>query len=266
MKEHLKKITNKTINELLNNEIIMPSIYFEKFNKNAKNLEIDLEDKKFNKEMNKVLVNDYETIESYMQTIADNISTIQKAAKNSKKAILEKNVEMLSDIYKQMNDLEKEVASLNNKLFIDTLTNTYNRKWIYNKYLDKNADFKNDGIVVLIDISDHEYIEKEYGSLIANNLLIFTTNFIKKNLKEEKINFEIARFLDNQFLLFIDNCDEKDIKNLLLNIKQLLLNTTLKSNSGLIVKGNFDYYTHNFMTKQSSREIFENLYSHSDIE
>lgn len=266
MKENLKKITNLTVNELLNNEIIMPSIYFEKFNKNAKTLEIDLEDKKFNKEMNKLLIKDYESIESYMQTIEKNISTIQKAAKESKKAILEKNVEVLTDIYKQMNDLEKEVEELNSKLFVDSLTNTYNRKWIYNKFLDKNADFKDDGICVLIDICDHEYIEKEYGNLIANNLLIFTTNFIKKKLKEESVDFEIARFIDNQFLIFAKDISQKDIKNLLLNIKQLLLNTTLKSNSGLILKGNFNYYSQTFILKQSSREVFENLYTHSNDE
>jgi len=32
MKKKLEKITNTTINELLNNEIILPSLYFERFN------------------------------------------------------------------------------------------------------------------------------------------------------------------------------------------------------------------------------------------
>ena len=47
MKKELKKITNLTINDLLNKDVIMPSIYFEKFNKNARTLEINLSDSSF---------------------------------------------------------------------------------------------------------------------------------------------------------------------------------------------------------------------------
>ena len=44
MKQELKKITDLTINDLLNNDIILPSTYFDKFNYHAKELEIDLDD------------------------------------------------------------------------------------------------------------------------------------------------------------------------------------------------------------------------------
>lgn len=260
MKTQLKKITDLTVNELLNNEVIMPSIYFEKFNKNAKTLEINLDDTSFDKELNKIIVEDFETIENYMNSIMSNVGTIQKAANDTKVALKNKDIDMLSDIYKQMHTLEKEVKSLNSKLFVDELTNTHNRKWIYNKYLNKEADFKSNGIAILIDVIDYKYIEQEYGTLIANNLLIFITNFIKKNLKEEGSKYKIARFIDNQFFIFVSENNEKETKNLIFNIKQLLLNTTLKSNSGLVIKGNFDFYVKSFMENQSSKEVFENLY------
>ena len=47
MKKELEQITNLTINELLNKEIILPSLYFEKFNYHAKKMEIDLEDEPY---------------------------------------------------------------------------------------------------------------------------------------------------------------------------------------------------------------------------
>ena len=44
-----KKITNLTINDLLNNDVILPSNYFDKFNYHAKEMEINLDDEDFKK-------------------------------------------------------------------------------------------------------------------------------------------------------------------------------------------------------------------------
>ena len=41
MNHKLEQITNLTINNLLNNKIILPSSYFEKFNYYAKEIEIN---------------------------------------------------------------------------------------------------------------------------------------------------------------------------------------------------------------------------------
>ena len=61
MKKQLKKITDLTINELLNNEIILPSTYLDKFNYHAKELEVDLDDENFNKELNNLILKDFHT-------------------------------------------------------------------------------------------------------------------------------------------------------------------------------------------------------------
>ena len=261
MKKHLRKITNLTVNELLNNEIIMPSTYFEKFNKNATTLEVNLDDDSFNKEMNKILVEEFDTIEVYMKSIMSNANIIGNAAKGTKKALLEKDIDSLNDIYKQMINLEKEVKDLTNKIFIDDLTNTFNRKWIYNKYLNKDALFKENGLCVLIDVNDYNYIEGEYGELLANNLLIFITRFLKKNLKEEDCNFKIARFFDNQFVIFVNNKNIEILKNLIFNIKNLLSNTNLKSNSGLFIKANYEYTIQAYTKGHDSKDIFESLFN-----
>ena len=64
MKKQLKKITDITINELLNKDVIMPSIYFEKFNKNARTVNINLEDTSFVKELNNILIEDFNSIKN----------------------------------------------------------------------------------------------------------------------------------------------------------------------------------------------------------
>lgn len=260
MKNELKKITDITINELLNKDVIMPSIYFEKFNKNAKNFDFEINDSSFEKELEKVLINDFDSIEQYMNTIEKNASLIKEAVEEAQVALLHKDIDSLSDIYNQMSKLEKEVVYLNRQLFVDDLTSSNNRKWIYNKFLNKNAQFKKNGICVLIDIRDYSYINSEYGALLANNLLIFINNFIKENLKEEKVDFKVARFFDSEFLIFIDDKKEKEVSDLIFNIKQLLKNTTLKSKAGLVIKADYKYSILKYKEKQDSKETFEQLF------
>lgn len=260
MKQQLKKITDTTMNDLLNKDIVMPSIYFEKFNKNAKTLDLNIEDSTFVKELNNILIQDFNSIEEYMKTIEKNASLIKDAVEDAQDALLHKDIDTLSDIYSQMSKLEKEISSLNRQLFVDDLTSSHNRKWIYNKFLNKKAQFKQDGICVLIDIIDFDYIDSEYGSLLANNLVIFINNFIKDNLKEEKVNFKIARFFDNQFLIFIEDKKEKEISNLIFNIKELLKNTTLKSKAGLVIRADYKYTISKYNKLEESKEVFEQLF------
>ena len=259
MKKKLKTITNLTINELLNNEIIMPSTYFERFNKNAKNLEINLEDSSFKEEINQVILKEFDTIEVYMDHLLKNISVVEDAAIRSQKALVEKDSETIDLIYNQMRTLENEIKELTNKIYVDNLTNTYNRKWIYNKFLNKDAQFKTEGICILIKISDYTYIQKEYGSLLTDNLLIFISGFISKKLTEDNCNFKISRFADDQFLLFLDNQNIKNINTLIYNTKISLANTTLKSNSGVIIKPTYEYKVAIFNKHEDSKDLFDKL-------
>jgi len=259
LKLELKKITNLTINELLNNEIILPSTYFNKFNYHAKELEINLDDENFKKELNSIILEDLQTIENYMNVIISSASALQENTKNATNAIINKDVDTLGDIYTKMLELEKEVRCLNSKLFLDDLTNSFNKKWIYNKFLNSEALFQQNGICVLVDVVDYVYIQKEYGELLANNLLIFATKFIKQKLKDENLNFKIVRYNENRFLIFILNENEKETINSILNLEQVLLSTTLKSNSGLFIKAKYEFKICSYKTNQESKEIFERL-------
>ena len=260
MKKQLKKITNITINELLDKDVIMPSIYFEKFNKNARTVDVDLDDSSFVKELNNLLIEDFNTIEKYMNEIEKNVVLIKSAVNDTKTALLNKDIDTLTDVYSQMTKLEKEINLLNRQLFVDDLTSSNNRKWIYNKFLNEKAEFKRSGICVLIDIRDFDYINNEYGSLLANNLIIFINNFLKESLKDENYDFKIARFFDNQFLIFIEDKKEKEVSDLIFNVKQLLTNTTLKSKTGLVLRADYKYSIHKYKENEDSKDIFEQLF------
>lgn len=260
MKNKLKKITNLTVNELLSNEVILPSNYLEKFNYHAKELEINLDDENFKQEINRVILEDFKTIENYMNLIMSSTSTLKRNTIDAKNAIVNKDENSLDNIYEKMIKLEKELNELNNKLFLDDLTLAYNKKWIYNKFLDEKGLFQEDGICVLVDVVDYSYIFKEYGELLANNLLIFAVNFIDQKLKDEHLNFKIIRYNENKFMIFLSNTtDKKNIINSIINLEQLLLHTTLKSNSGLFIKAKYEFGSSEYKSNQESKEVFEKL-------
>ena len=100
MRQQLKKITDLTINDILNKNIILPSTYFDKFNYHAKELEIDLDDEKFKHEINKLISEDFQAIENYMNLIATNAAALKESTKNAADAILNNDIDSLNDIYK----------------------------------------------------------------------------------------------------------------------------------------------------------------------
>ncbi len=269
MKQQLKKITNLTINDILNKDIILPSVYFDKFNYHAKELEINLDDENFKKELNNIILEDLNTIENYMNIIMSSTIHLKENTKNATNAIINNDVDTLGDIYKKMLELEKEIKCLNSKLFLDDLTNSFNKKWLYTKFLDKNTSFQQNGICVLVDVIDYTYIQKEYGELLANNLLIFATKFINQKLKDENIDSKIVRYNENKFMIFLlieEKENKKTIIDAILNLEHLLSNTTLKSNSGLFIKAKYEFKISSFEKAEESKEVFEKLLTHKKEE
>ena len=211
MRTKLETITNLTINDLLNNKIILPSSYFEKFTNHAKKVEINLEDETFTNELNQLILEDFNKIEEYLKIILTSVETLQENTNDAKNAILNKDDDSLDNVYKKMITLQNEINSLTEQIYLDESLNIYNRKWIYNKFLDSQAQFQEDGICVLLDILDYFYIQKEYKEVLSKNLLLFVIKFISEKLKDENYEFKIARYLENKFFIFIFDKNKKEV-------------------------------------------------------
>ena len=64
MKTKLKEITDSTVCELLGNDIILPSNYFQCFDKYAKTVDLDLESESFEKELSELILDEFNEINS----------------------------------------------------------------------------------------------------------------------------------------------------------------------------------------------------------
>lgn len=257
MKDKLKEITDKTINELLSNEIILPSDYFQCFDKNSKDIEVDLESKDFEKELDSLIVKEFSTINSYVN---DAIKTIDSAAditQQAQKAIEENDSLLLKNLYKQIKNLKEELEGITNNVYKDYLTKVYNKKWLYHKFLNEKISFKENAIVTLIDIKDYDYISNTYSKLIANNLLMYITSFMIKKLEEEDLNFKIVRYLTNRFIIIFEENNIDNIHTIMNLISSMLFDTTLKSNSGILIKPTYDYSSMIAQKEQSFHDFLE---------
>lgn len=259
MKDKLKIITDNTVNDLLNEEVILPSNYFRCFDKHAKTLEIDLGSEKFEEEMSKLLVDEFNDINSYVNTAMQTIDEASQVTLNAQEAIKNNDENALKSLYKQIKDLQSELENITDNVYKDYLTKVYNKKWLYHKYLSKDVTYKNDAIVALIEVSDYEYITEKYNKLISNNLLIFISKYLKDKLKEEDLDFEISRYLTNRFLILLNEEDMFNIETVLKTVNNVLDGTTLKSNSGIIIKPRFNYSISKVNKDQAFMKSLETL-------
>ncbi|QKF81590.1 hypothetical protein AEBR_1094 [Halarcobacter ebronensis] len=260
MKDKLKKITDLTINELLPQEIILPSNYFQCFDKHAKMIDIDLKDEKFEKDINEVLINEFAQIDKYVKDASVTIQEVELITQDAQEAIKNKDESALKVLYKQINTLKSELNSMTENIYKDHLTKFYNKKWLYHKMLNEQAKFKKTNIVMLINIQDYEYIVKTYNKFIADNLILYIITYMNDKLKDESLEFEIVRFLNDKFLIIFDDIDINLVKSLANSISNILYDTVLKSHSGVFLKPKFNYCLEKVNKNESFHELLDDLY------
>lgn len=259
MEINLKKVTDKTLNKLSQNQIILPSVYFKTFNTSAKELDIDIFDDDFKVEIDTVLNNEFEEISSYMDKAIYNIDTLSKATNDAHKAITTKDTKGLEAVSEKVTNLKKELLNIKKLIFVDEVTNTLNRKWIYKRLLNSNAKFRENGTIALIFINDYETFIKQYSQNIADNVLIYITKFIMKNLAEHELKVDIAKYTENKFLLIYKDGYEKSFQTFLAKVKEDILSTTLQSKSGVRLKTQFDFTITKFKKDSDFQNIIDTL-------
>lgn len=259
MKKKLKEITDSTVNELLGNDIIMPSNYFQCFDKHAKSAEVNLDSDTFEKELSDLIIDEFNVINNYVNDAVKTIDIATGLTIDAQKAIKENNTLLLKNLYNQIGELRGELETITNNIYKDYLTKVNNKKWLYHKYLTKDAKFKDSAILVFVNIADYEYISNTYNKLISNNLLIFISKYLDEKLKEEGLDFEITRYLSNKFILTFNEYEINAVASILNTISSVLFEKTLKSNSGIIIKPTFDYSIAKVKKDENFHEVLSTL-------
>lgn len=260
-KNNIKTITDKTVNKLLGQEIILPSTYFQTFSEYANELNISLKDKSFTKEINQTIQDDIRKVNKLMDETLKGMEKLSQATSDAQKAIIDKDEEELSVILSQVDEMKNEITLLIGQLYQDSLTKLNNKKWIYDRYLNGSENMQNNGLLVNININDFRYINDTYGEFVGDSALVYISKFLTKKLKEEQIEYELVRFGGDDFNIFITDDILSDIKSLFSNLRSQLLNSSLKSKSGHIFKIVFSYGIIPYKTN----EKFHSILSQSNV-
>lgn len=209
--DKLVQITEKTMLRLLKDEIIMPSKYLETFTEEMRKIDNVHEEQS----LNSVITDEEE--------IMNNIRSLKK---------MEHHLFNTSrDYLKELNALKSDMNTLRTQLFADDISETKNRLWIFKDKLNNNETFNDCGFLVSIKISEYKKILKEYDSNIGNKLLKQVSDYMIRYMKDKHCDYEIVRYMEDNFLIFMHNLNEKDVEEHIANMQNGMSNYNFKHRS-----------------------------------
>ena len=196
----LAQITKLTFEKLGQEDVIMPSTYYETFINEAKELG-----------NNELQTDDQPT----------NTTKMLKEVENKlfgKEDILLQSVEAL----------KIELSQLRKQFFADNMTAAYNVSWLYQYKMSENRSFKDNGYVVDIKLGAYDAIIKDYGQNIAEKLITLLCDYLIEDLQKNHLEYDIVRFREDQFLLFIYSMNEDELSEYLEGLYHKILNHTFR--------------------------------------
>lgn len=132
------------------------------------------------------------------------------------------------DVVKEIPAIKSEIKLIQKNLFSDDISKTKNRLWIFKDKLSENDTFSDFGFLVSIKISEYTTIFKEYGSNVANKLLTLVSDYMILYMDENQLSFDIVRYSDDNFLIFIKDLDEEEIEAHMANMQKGMSNYKFK--------------------------------------
>ena len=124
--------------------------------------------------------------------------------------------------YKQLSELENKKNEIYQSLITDSITNLYSRSKLYTdlKNLQKIA-------LMLIDIDSFSTINNAYGYDVGDSILVEVAKILQKEVSETDL---IYRIESDNFLLLLQDKNDKYLLNLALKIKNLFTNRAFEIN------------------------------------
>lgn len=139
-----------------------------------------------------------------------------------------------------LNELKTDINLLRNQLYTDDITESKNRLWVFKEKLNNTETFNDFGFMVSIKISNYDAILKEYEPNVTNKLLKQVSNYMILYMKDNHLNYEIVRYMEDNFLIFMYGLNEETIEEHILNMQYGMSNYKFKHRSKMF---NLTFYS-----------------------
>ncbi len=147
----LKIVSNDVKHSIEELSIVTPTVYATLFSELAKKNNLEIEDET---NLSKELLNlECSKLTHLQEQTTRNAKELSESAKKAITAIKEKDENLLHHVLEETQALRKEIEALKISVYQDELTHTFNRKWLHDNYLDEEENFKEDGILAIIDLN-----------------------------------------------------------------------------------------------------------------
>lgn len=251
MGNKLKEVTYLTVKDLKKEEIILPSTYSNAFEANAKELDVDFNEKD---EILKDLDQDINHVHKIVDKTIKNLDTLSTSTSKAQKAIKDKDEISLDEVNTELSKMQNEIDFLKKELFSDSLTKACNRKWFSDIFLADDK-FKENGYLVFIDIDKFKDINDNFGHLLGDQVLKYLVVFLKKELACPDV--KIVRYAGDEFIiLFKEKASLKiDIKDLMIGTQSKLEIQKLKSGKGTKLQFSFSFGLEKFKKNDDFAEV-----------
>ena len=131
----------------------------------------------------------------------------------------------------ELNAIKSEILLMHKQLFSDDISETKNRLWVFKHKLSDHDTFNDFGFLVSMKISEYEAIVKEYDANVGNKLLKLVSDYMISYLKDQHINYEIVRYDEDNFLIFMYGLNEEEVEEQVVNMQKGMSNYTFKHRS-----------------------------------
>ena len=130
-----------------------------------------------------------------------------------------------------LNELKTDMDLLRKQLFTDDITESRNRLWVFKHKLNQSETFTDFGFLVSLKISDYDSILKEYDTNVVNKLLKQVSNYMMHYLNDKHLKFEIVRYVEDNFLIFMYDLNEDEVETHIVNMQNGMSNYKFKHRS-----------------------------------
>ncbi len=203
MKErNLQLITNAVLKELKNFEIVTPELFNSIYVKKVKELDL-LDQVKIDEISSDDILKRYYELQEQTK---ENVKMLDENAKKAKEAIDKKDNLLLNEVNLKMESLLEKISKLQEQVYLDELTKSYNRKYLFEEVL-KDDYFKKDGVIAFIDLDKFKYINDNFGHIVGDKVLSMIANLLK-----ELENSSVIRYGGDEFIVISSLPKEKVIK------------------------------------------------------
>ena len=220
--EILKIISNETLRDVNNIDIVTPSIYKSIFAKHADSNDTDIDDEEKLTDM--LLDNKISLSQNVQDKNANNIIQLSDNTNKAISAIKAKDEGSLKEVLKETQELKIEIEKLKEAIYRDELTNAYNRKWMNDNYVNEDDNtLKSDGSLAIIDLNYFKIVNDTFGHIVGDKVLLFLANQLKTTREG------VIRYGGDEFIVIFTNHNHTSAFSILNKIREGIISKKLKA-------------------------------------